>query len=293
MSSSFRTPGPTTGFQTDGTTRIRPDAGTMVRALSRGRGPDLDGMAAAPLVEATIDDVSWLDTASVAEALWDALTQASATVAERVYDRTGMMMRELLQTLLPTLLMAVGFVAASTALGAAIGGALGLLFGGVGAAPGAVLGGDIGFSVGNTILLWMGLAFLVGEIVSGLPEMGRLAERGARRAAGAVMVPANRRERQIAGAAEDFADAVALMFVLVLQGVVAWLLKRPSIAAARGAAGSMRTAAGAVRSGTAPAAAEAAVAELVAQLRSSQLGSGFANWIEVHWRELIENPKLI
>ena len=286
-----RIPGPLTGFMPDGSP-VRIDDGTAPLFAMPAPGPV--GFDASPgrLVEASMHDVSWRDADAVARDIWQALTLAGPRVPDHIVQRTGVMLQGVLDALLPTLLLALGVIAAGTALGSLVGAAIGLLAGGAGAVPGAVLGGDLGLTIANALLVWAGLGFLVSEIAIGLPVVGRLAERSVRRAAAAHGVRAEHRAWQLSAAADDLAEAAALFVGLVLQGIVAWLLRNPAIAAARGAAGSLGRAAGAARAGGAAPAADAAVAELVGRLRASRFGEGFAKWVEWNWRELVGNPRL-
>jgi hypothetical protein len=69
---------------------------------------------------------------------------------------------------------------------------------------------------------------------------------------------------QVMSASRKFAQAVAVLIRLVLEGIVLYLT-------ARGIA---------------------KLPELVAQLRSSRLGAGFATWVENNHLRLMQNPKL-
>lgn len=286
-----RIPGTLTDLMPDGS-RMRLDDGTS--ALWPMPAPGPLGMDPRPrhVVEASLDDVWRLDGQAVARNVWEALRLAVQRVPRRLSERTGLMLDAVLGAVLPTLLAAFGVLAAATALGAFIGGLVGFFAGGVSAVPGAALGGDAGFAIANAMLAWAGLGFLIVEIAAGLPEMGRLAQRGVRRAAARSFVHPDTRPMQQSAATDDLADAFALLVCLVLQGIVAWLLKNPAIAAARSATASVGDAAGAIRAGEASAAADAAVAELVGHLRASRFGEGFAAWVEGHWRELVDNPRL-
>lgn len=287
----FRIPGPLTGFMPDGSP-LRIDDGTAPLWAVPAPGPVCTSLHCRPLVEASLHDLSWRDADDVARHVWQALVMAAPRVPARVLQRTGVMLEGVLDALLPALLVAMGVLAAGITLGSLVGGAIGLLVGGVSALPGAVLGADLGLAFANALLVWAGLGFLVSEIAGGLPEMSRLAERGVRRAAAVHGKAAGDPAWQLSAAADDLAEAAALFIVLVLQGIVAWLLRKPAIAAMRGATGSIGRAAGSIRTGEATAAADAAVAELVGRLRASRFGEGFAKWVEGNWRELVGNPRL-
>ena len=207
----------------------------------------------------------------------------------KIYQETGCELRSLLAGLLPGLVQMVVILGATTVLGAGIGGALGALAGGVGAAPGAVAGGELGLDVGMAILSWLGLAFLAGSIVKGLGRMAGEVKTGIHMAWFAPKVtPASMQDFQINEAARHLAHAVGILVRLILEGIVAYLLKRGAVGSTRAAMGTAQ----AIRSQGAGAVGEATMAELTAQLRSSRLGPAFADWVEKNWDNLKKNPKL-
>lgn len=285
-----RIPGPI-GLDSTHTPHI--DSGTAVRTQSPRPGGVGGAQAQTPgSYDVELHEVSWIDTADAAEAIWDALCASRLLVGPIVYEMTGVMLGNILAGLVPGLMMAIGVMAGTTLLGAGVGALIGALAGGVGAAPGAILGGELGYNLGMAAMAMLGLGFLASSIVEGLPELKLHAERATRRAVNSLYVPAYRKRSEIHLAAQDYAMAMAVLLKLVLMSLVALLLKRPTAASVKNLAASGSRAAGAVRAGETVAAAEAGVAEIVAQLRASRLGAGFASWVEAHWRELIENPKL-
>lgn len=267
-----RTPGPT-GIDTRATARI--DPGT--RALTAtpppgGVGGTPESGLGGPVYTLDRHDLGWLDTREAAGALWDALSQSRRHVAAIVRQETGVILDEIIDGILPALAMAVGVLAASAVLGAAVGAALGALAGGVGAAPGAVAGGQAGFAVGMAAMEWLGLGFLAVAVVGALGRVGDYAGRATRRAVNSLFVPTTQQPGEILLAAQDYSRAQAELLKAVLVGLVALLLKNSALNATRQAG--------------------AGVADLVAMLRSSRLGEGFAAWVEANWTRLIANPRL-
>jgi len=285
-----RLPGPV-GADFDHTPRI--DSGTL--ALVQSPRPGVVGQELAHGVHGYAyqeHDLRWTQTLDAAEAIWQALKASQPMVGAIVLQETGVALTHIVQGLIPGLMMAVGVVAASTVIGAAAGAAVGALAGGVGAAPGGALGGQVGFDAGMAGLALLGLGFLAEGFVSGLPGLRAQGELGIRRAVNSLFVPAAARPMEIQEASRHLAQAQAQLLKLVLMAVVAWLLKNPTLAAGKQAASSATGAASAMRSGEALATAEANVAQLVAKLRASRLGAGFADWVEGNWRSLVENPRL-
>jgi hypothetical protein len=285
-----RLPGPV-GSDFDHTPRI--DSGTL--ALVQSPRPGVVGQELAHGVHGYAyqeHDLRWTQTLDAADAIWQALKASQPMVGAIVLQETGVALTHIVQGLIPGLMMAVGVVAASTVIGAAAGAAVGALAGGVGAAPGGALGGQVGFDAGMAGLALLGLGFLAEGFVSGLPGLRAQCELGIRRAVNSLFVPAAARPMEIQEASRHLAQAQAQLLKLVLMAVVAWLLKNPTLAAGKQAASSATGAASALRSGEALATAEANVAQLVAKLRASRLGAGFADWVEGNWRSLVENPRL-
>jgi hypothetical protein len=277
----------------NGATTPRIDGGTAVRNNTPAPG----GVGGASSHNSggyhyEMHEVGWLDMSDAAHAIWDALRASRALVGPIVMEQTGILLEHIIAGLLPGLMMAIGVMAGTTVLGAAVGAIIGALAGGIGAAPGALIGGQLGYDLGTAAMALLGLGFLAHGIVEGLPQLKLHAEWATKRAVNSLYVPAAQKRSEINLAARDFAMAQALLLKLVLMSLVALLLKKPTAASVRGLVSTGRSAASAVRSGESVAAAEAGVAEIVAQLRASRLGEGFATWVESHWRELIENPKL-
>lgn len=267
-----RTPGPI-GTDTGPTARI--DSGTSALMATPAPG----GVCAAPenglqgpVYTLDVHDLGWIDTLHAATALWSALEQSWDHVGRIVQQETDVVVDGILKGILPAIGMAIGTLAASAALGAAVGGALGALAGGVGAVPGAVAGGQAGALLGVAALEWLGLGFLVVEIGGALGHIHDYAGRATRRAINSLFVPSHQRSAEITLAAVDYARAQAELIKAVLMGLVALLLKNSAVKSAGRAKNS--------------------VAELVAKLRVSRLGEGFAAWIEVNWAQLITNPRL-
>lgn len=286
-----RVPGPVTGFQPGSEANVCVADGTLsLQASSRPGATDTSRPLAAGR---PARDWRWVDRWHAAGAIWDAMGMARDRAMHRVWQELQIDLGECLKGVLWAVLISLGVLATGTALGAAIGGALGALAAGVGAAPGAVAGGVVGADLTMAALTWLGVGFLIVNIGTGLPEVGELAARGVERAAESVLMDGPLRHGALDQGADLLARAAVLMLTLILQGIVLWLLKSPTLAATRGAASSVGSAAAAARSGQTAAASQAAVAELVLQLRSSRvLPQSFATWVERHWAELLDNPKL-
>jgi hypothetical protein len=218
-----------------------------------------------------------LRTRNIVTALWHAAGQIPAAV----YEETGEALDEVLSGILPAILIGLAVVAGTTLVGISAGALVGAIAGvGIGAVPGAVAGGHIGFSAGVWILEWMGLAFLAVYVGKNLHEVTWLLERGFDAAWGHGArdsfcmdtyeliyggwndyVPSTSSAMK---ASKYFARAVAVVIRLVLEGIVLYIT-------ARGVA---------------------KLPELVAQLKSSRLGPGFAAWVEKNYLRLMNNPRL-
>lgn len=283
--------GPETGFQPDSECPVRVRDGTLNLQPS-GRPGSVDEKSAMPLVRSR-RDWRWVDRWKAAGAIWDAMGQARGRAVTILWDKVQIDLGEAAQALLWAVLVALGVLAAGAVLGAAIGGALGALAGGVGAAPGAVVGAKLGVDLAMAALAWLGLAFLVQGMASGLSEVGNLASRGVERAAESVLLDGAQRFGAFDEGVELLAQAAAEMVIVVLQGIVAWLTKGAATAATATARASIGTARTAAAAGGTTALAEAQVAALVARLRSSAvLPESFAAWVERNWRTLLDNPRL-
>ena len=213
---------------------------------------------------------------NVIQALWFAKNNLTSAVQKE----TGEALDEVLDGILPALLMALVIVAGSSLVGVSLGAIGGGIIGfGAGAMPGGIAGGAVGFSAGMWILEWMGLAFLAVYIGENLHQVTWLLRqgfdeawgRGARDWSGLSTSDRMCRPDKIPGftevtsASKKFAMAVAVLIRLVLESVVLYLT-------ARGAA---------------------KLPELVAQLKNSRLGEGFAVWVENNHESLLSNQKLI
>jgi len=286
-------PGPTCSHHAGGQAHTFVDSGTL--ALTSMTAPGIVGADMAHVAHGL--PPSDLDTwrqhpFDAARFIYKALQASRPMVGPIIVQETGVALGHLVEGLIPGLLMAVGVLGASTVLGTVVGGAVGAFAGGIGAAPGAALGGQLGFDIGMAALAWMGLAFIVASLGQGLPKLNQQAELGIKRAVHAMNLPPPARPAEMLEASRHFAQAQALLFKLILMGLVAWLLKKGAVSSAQQVGNSARAISGASKAGTSVEAAEAGVAELVAQLRKSRLGNGFADWVEGNWRQLIENPKL-
>ena len=235
--------------------------------------------------------------ANIAQALWFAKNNLPSAVRKE----TGEALDGVLSGILPSLLIALVIVAGSSLVGASLGALGGGVMGlGVGAVPGVIVGGTVGFSAGMWILEWMGLAFLAVHVGNNMYQVGRLIESGFNDAWGygagdrhyTDRMPGSWMEKLnptyggggygsthmggrsqlsdipgflgVTRASEKFAQAVAILIRLVLEGVVLYLTDR----------------------------GVAKLPELVARLRSSRLGDGFAAWVENNHQSLMRDPKL-
>ncbi len=256
----FRLPGPADGSRQHAIV----DDGTLMRRV--GGVPGSVRGAIATLADVA-DNWTLLRRAACVK---QAAERAEGRVPAAVMRETGEAVDALLAGLLPGLLMMIALLGVSVGIGGAAGAAIGFLAGGVGAAPGAVIGAKAGASVGIWLLTWLGLGFLAVEIGRGLVELGG-------RCLDAVRIAWDAhgqtdREARIDRAADGMADAVALLLKLILMAIVARLTWSQAGAAGRSAA--------------------ASADEMVALLRSSRLGAGFADWVAANSARLIRNPKL-
>jgi len=219
---------------------------------------------------------------AVAQAYSRALHLAPAAV----YRETGCQLDQIIDGLLPGLLQMLAALGISAIAGASTGAAVGLFLGGVGAAPGAIVGGELGLEAGTALLTWMGLGFLAAAIGQGMGELAGVLRRAIHCAWHA---PEHRYPPfEIDRAAEDLARAVGILFRLILQGLLAYVLKNGAVSAGQAAASTGRTIIG----GGTRAAADATLAEVSALLRKSKLPDGFVVWLERNWEDLKSNPKL-
>ncbi len=223
-----------------------------------------------------------------ARCLYQAASMAEGLAPAAIFEETGYQLKSILQGLIPGLIQMVAVLGATTFLGAAIGGIVGAFFGGVGAVPGAAIGADLGFDLGMAALTWLGVAFLAVSIAEGFGEMLKALRNGIEWAWYARNLQGAAEEKQVQRAAHELARTVGILVRLILQGILAYLLKKAAVSSTRGAISTI----GKVQAEGAAAVSEATVAELVGKLRSSKLGDGFADWIKQNWRDLRDNPKL-
>jgi hypothetical protein len=214
--------------------------------------------------------------------------QAELYTPEAMLEETGCQLQAIVSGIIPGLLEMLGVVGATTILGAGIGGAIGFFAGGVGAAPGVVIGGELGFDIGMAALTWLGLGFLVAAIAEGFAELAETLRDGVLWAWQAKDLKGEAQKEQIDKAAHKMAKAAGILMRLLLQGILAYVLKKAAMGATRGALATGRSFA----TQGARATADASVAEVAGRLRASKFGDGFAKWIEDNWEDLKKNPKL-
>jgi RHS repeat-associated protein len=201
------------------------------------------------------------------EAVYAATILAERFVGPAILEATGCELREMLRGIIPGLLMAMGVLAGTAAFGAIVGGLLGSFALGMGAVPGAVWGTEIGFEAGTAVVGYLGLTSLVDYIGTSLLEGLTIAVHAVMKAWHAIDHP-GREGSEVLEASQQMAEALAVVFRGILQGLVAYLIAR----------------------GTAAAAIRAP--ELAAKLRASRLGKAFGDWVETNWKSIVENPKL-
>ena len=260
----------------------------VLKAATRA-GPLLAlGPAAMPAAAAYTVAQLWY--AKNLHALVEVRDRALALAPAAIAEETGLNdIGKLLQSLLYGLLGSLLALAATTALGGTIGGVVGFFFFGAGAAPGAVAGAKLGFDLGLALLTWVGVGFLATSIATGFAELVQLQTSAVRRGWMAGDRTGPGRAGEIEAAAQDLAHAAGVFVRLILEGILAYLMRKAPAATTRNAMGTIG------RVGTASGAEAVAaetVAELVAQLRRSKLGKGFADWVELNWKKLLDNPKL-
>jgi len=181
-----------------------------------------------------------------------------------IYAETSYHVEEFLAGLLPALLQLCIVQALATAIGAGIGAGLGALVFGAGAIPGAAVGAEAGFDLGLIILGWLGLAFLAAAIAHSLGDVVTLLKHAVVQAWRAADAHEDERRQQVRQAGQTLARAMAVLVRLILQGIVAWLLKRGIDKAP----------------------------ELIAELKASRLGVAFGEWVEKNLGRLVNDPKL-
>ncbi|MEF3075414.1 hypothetical protein V2P20_10275 [Methylobacter sp. Wu1] len=227
------------------------------------------------------------DLAERVRAVVQAYTRTLRLAPAAVYRETGCQLDQIIDGLLPGLLQMLAALGISAMAGASTGAAVGFFLGGVGAAPGAIVGGELGLEAGTALLTWLGLGFLATAIGQGMGELTGVLRRAIHCAWHA---PEHRYPPfEIDRAAEDMARAAGILFRLILQGLLAYVLKNGAVSASRAAASTGQ----AVIRGSTGAAADATLAEVSALLRNSKLPDGFVVWLEKNWEDLKRNPKLV
>ena len=220
--------------------------------------------------------------------IYAAGVQAENYAPEAILEETGCQISTLISGILPGLMEMLKVVGATTVFGAGIGGAVGLFAGGATAAPGLVIGGELGFDIGMAALTWLGLGFLVATITEGFVELYKSLHEGVEWAWQAKDMKGAAQKEQQDRAAHKMAEAAGILMRLVLQGILAELLRKAAMGTTRGALATGK----AFEAQGARATADAGVAEVVGKLRASKFGNGFSDWIEKNWRDLQKNPKL-
>lgn len=196
--------------------------------------------------------------------LIDALNIGKANTLAAVKQMTDQALDDLIHGLLPGLLTMIAVLGITTVVGGAIGAVVGALVGaGVGAAPGAAAGVELGLSIGGALITWMGLGFLLVAIGDGLGELSGRVVAATSRAWNAL--DNHDRSAEVHRAGLEYADAVALLFKIILMAIVARLTFNQGKAASQ---------------------------ETFALLRKSKLGEGFAAWVAKNQEALLNNPKL-
>ena len=133
-------------------------------------------------------------------------------ITQAIVDQTSRDFRDAIDSIIPGLLAAVGALLVTTGVGAAVG-AIG---GGVGAAPGAAAG----FAIGLEILNWLGLGFLIAYVGTRINEVNRGFQKAIKLAWNSCGDYAH-----LDLAARQFAQAIGLIFSLLMQALVAFVAK--------------------------------------------------------------------
>lgn len=222
-----------------------------------------------------------------AKCIYQVLDQTEELWPAAVFEETGYQLEGVLQSLIPGLLQMLAMVGLSTVGGAAVGGFIGAFFGGVGAVPGAVVGAQLGAELSTAILTWLGLGFLIVAIGDGLGELAFMVSNAFSIAWHAAENPQDKKLR-VDQAARELARAIAVLVRLILQGILAYVLKNAGMATARAGVSTVRSATTAGVKAT----AETSVAEVAGLIRKSKLPDEFALWLEKNWDDLARNPKL-
>jgi hypothetical protein len=197
------------------------------------------------------------------DALQEAAERAIRYVPAAIEAETGQAIQEFIGAILDALIMSAVIVGASSALGATLGGVVGFFFGGAGALPGAAFGAEAGFDLGMYLLEALGLAVLVEHVAGKLGDIASLVGPNLKLAWEAAGKPSLQRAILIDSAAHGLARAIAVLFRLILEGIVLFLLAK----------------------GTAK------LGELTGKLKASKLGQGFGEWVERNWQKLVDDPR--
>lgn len=236
--------------------------------------------------------------------LAEAYVQSQILAPRAILEETGHELGEILKGLLPSIGLMLLVLGTTTALGATIGGVIsGIFSAGALAVPGAIAGGEVGFDIGMAALTWLGVAFLIVSMAEGLKEAFALLKQGILDGWAAGSLTGAEQKREVERSARGLARTQGVFFRVLLQGIIAYLLKEAGIKSTKSAA---QTAA-VIRSAGVGAAAEgtvlranaaaarmaAAVDTLVKRLRANRwLGGTFADWVARDWGKMMENPKL-
>lgn len=189
---------------------------------------------------------------------------ARSSIPRFVIQETGMSAYAALQGIFPALLASLAFVTLTTAVGAGSGAFMGSFAAGIGAVPMGVAGGSVGFKAGLWILNIVGLAFLVEYMGGSLWEAVRHIEAGIKQAWGPKSQYDWVNDGNVFDASEKIAHGVAILIRCILEGIVLYL-----------------TVKGASK-----------LPEVVANLKRSKFGEGFAVWVEQNYQQMLSNPKL-
>jgi len=289
-------PGPLGGQTNSGNA----DGGDRAKAPNSGSGPSAAGSffaKAADSMASAVDAVSTTlrvkgedlehgirSNLEGAYCIYAAGIQAESYAPDAILEETGCQIATLISGLKSSFIQMLEIVGATSVLGAGIGGAVGLFCGGATAVPGLVIGGELGYDVGMAALTWLGLGFLVYAITGGFAELYKALHEGVEWAWQARDLKGAAQKEQLDKAAHKIADAAGILMRLVLQGIVAELLRRAAISSGRGALARGKA--------LGNAAAEGTDAAFIAQLRDSSFGRPFADWIEKNKADLEKNPKL-
>jgi hypothetical protein len=289
-------PGPLGGQTNSGNA----DGGDRAKAPNSGSGPSAAGSffaKAADSMASAVDAVSTTlrvkgedlehgirSNLEGAYCIYAAGIQAESYAPDAILEETGCQIATLISGLKSSFIQMLEIVGATSVLGAGIGGAVGLFGGGATAVPGLVIGGELGYDVGMAALTWLGLGFLVYAITGGFAELYKALHEGVEWAWQARDLKGAAQKEQLDKAAHKIADAAGILMRLVLQGIVAELLRRAAISSGRGALARGKA--------LGNAAAEGTDAAFIAQLRDSSFGRPFADWIEKNKADLEKNPKL-